>query len=435
MLRTGFLALSLASVALAQAPIYGQCGGGPTYTGPTRLTRGGSVQRVWLVLRACVFSNPFYSQCIPGAAGTTTAPPTPPTSAPGSSTTAVSTTVAALPPITTGFVKTSGTRFTLNGKPYTVAGTNAYWMTLFGYGSADLNTAMNDIVNSGSTTFRTWGFNEVTSPSGIYFNLWNGATATVNTGANGLAYLDGVIALAKSKGLHMIIALTNNWGDYGGMEVYTKQILGSGQPHDAFYTNPTVIAAFKSYVKTVVTRYANEPTIMVLNEPRCGGTSAASAACNNTVITAWASNISAYIKTLDTNHLVAIGDEGFINQPGNFDYPYSGGIGIDFNANLQIKTLDFGTLHMYPNSWGESANAEAWGVQWIKDHATMMTAANKPVILEEFGVTSSPTRLRSTPTGSQLSGGPTPDDGNMIFPTDPVYKLMQQNAAALKARG
>jgi hypothetical protein len=31
--------------------------------------------------------------------------------------------------------------------------------------------------------------------------------------------------------------------DYGGMDVYTAQLLGSGQPHDAFYTNPTVIVS------------------------------------------------------------------------------------------------------------------------------------------------------------------------------------------------
>jgi hypothetical protein len=32
---------------------------------------------------------------------------------------------------------------------------------------------------------------------------------------------------------------TNNWGDYGGMDVYTKQIAGSSN-HDVFYTNSAV---------------------------------------------------------------------------------------------------------------------------------------------------------------------------------------------------
>ena len=45
------------------------------------------------------------------------------------------------------------------------------------------------------------------------------------------------------------------------MDVYVSQITGS-QNHDYFYTNATVIAAYKNYVKTFVTRYLNEPTIL-----------------------------------------------------------------------------------------------------------------------------------------------------------------------------
>ena len=36
---------------------------------------------------------------------------------------------------------------------------------------------------------------------------------------------------------------TNNWSDYGGMDVYVNQIVGSGQPHDLFYTNANVIVS------------------------------------------------------------------------------------------------------------------------------------------------------------------------------------------------
>jgi mannan endo-1,4-beta-mannosidase len=52
--------------------------------------------------------------------------------------------------------------------------------------------------------------------------------------------------------------------------------------------------------------------------------SPASATCNSTTISTWAANISAFIKSIDKNHLVAIGDEGFINAAvaHNFDYPY-----------------------------------------------------------------------------------------------------------------
>jgi mannan endo-1,4-beta-mannosidase len=58
--------------------------------------------------------------------------------------------------------------------------------------------------------------------------------------------------------------------------------------------------------------------------------------------------MSAYIKSLDANHLVAIGDEGWFNEPSSSQYPYQAGesIGIDFVANLAIPTVDFGTFHV-----------------------------------------------------------------------------------------
>ncbi|KAJ7292191.1 glycoside hydrolase [Mycena rebaudengoi] len=449
------LALSLASVH-AQSPIFGQCGG-QNWPGPFTCAVGS----------VCVVQNPFYSQCVPGTATTTPAPPTtttPVTTTVKSTTSTVtSPTSTASVPASTGFVKTSGTKFTLNGAPYTLVGSNAYWLPLMGsatgYSSADLNTAFNDIVGSGATTVRTWGFNEVTNANGgvPYFHLWTGSTATVNTAATGLGSLDNVIAAAKAHGIRLIVSLTNNWSDYGGMDVYTAQILGSGQFHDLFYTNPTVIAAFKTYVQAVVTRYANEPTIMaweLANEPRCGGSNtAASPTCNTTTITTWASNISAFIKSIDKNHLVAIGDEGFFNEPGshNFDFVYQGTLGIDFAANMQISTLDFGTFHMYPESWGENANVAAWGVQWITDHATVMASTNKPAVMGEFGITDTNRNITYASwyqtvistgitgdliwqAGSSLTNGPTPNDGYMIFPTDPVYQLMKSHAAALKAR-
>ncbi|KAG8711813.1 hypothetical protein FRC11_001769 [Ceratobasidium sp. 423] len=305
---------------------------------------------------------------------------------------------------------------------------------------------------AGLTVVRTWGFNDVTSASGTYYQLWSGSTATVNTGADGLAKFDTVVAAAKAAGIRLIVALTNNWSDYGGMDVYVKQILGSSN-HDLFYTDATVKAAFKSYINTWVTRYKNEPTILgweLANEPRCkGSTGTWTGNCTTTTITNWATEISAYIKSLDSNHLVALGDEGFYNQANGPNYPYQGGEGIDFDANLKISTLDFGTFHSYPVSWGQSANATLWGVQWIKDHAASQKTANKPVIIEEFGVTTDQVATYTAWYNEIISSGLTGDliwqagtyaatwfnDGYAVFPSTDLYNLEAQHAAALKARG
>lgn len=57
------------------------------------------------------------------------------------------------------------------------------------------------------------------------------------------------------------------------MDIYVRQILNSGN-HDLFYTDASVKAAFKNYIKAFVGRYVNEPTILgweLANEPRCKG--------------------------------------------------------------------------------------------------------------------------------------------------------------------
>jgi len=64
MFLKSFIALGAsATLVLAQSPAYGQCGG-IGWTGATTCVSGSS----------CVYSNAYYSQCVPGAAATTTTP-------------------------------------------------------------------------------------------------------------------------------------------------------------------------------------------------------------------------------------------------------------------------------------------------------------------------------------------------------------------------
>ncbi|CAE6451523.1 unnamed protein product [Rhizoctonia solani] len=355
----------------------------------------------------------------------------------------------------TSFVKTSKQQFTLDGRKFTVAGSNAYWIPQL-TNNNDMTIAFKDLQNAGLTTLRTWGFNEVTSPSGTYYQIWNGKTAKINTGADGLGRFDMVVTHAKTVNIRLIVALTNNWNEYGGMDVYVKQLLGKDQ-HDLFYTDNTVKAAYKNYIHEFVGRYKDEPTIMaweLANEPRCKGrTGATTGTCTTKTITNWATEMSAYIKSIAPKQLVAIGDEGFFNRPQASAYPYQGDMGIDFIANLKISSIDFGTFHSYPEHWGQESNVAQWGARWIKDHAAWQKAIGKPVILEEFGVTS-PYNPSSTYTlwwktmissglagnliwqaGSTLSFGRSHNDGFSVYPGRAEYALQTKYAAALKARG
>ncbi|KAI0733072.1 endo-beta-mannanase [Fomitopsis betulina] len=359
------------------------------------------------------------------------------------------------PRAVTGFVTTSGQNFELDGEVFTVVGANSYWVGLTGLTTAEMDQAFADIAGAGATSVRTWGFNDVTSASGDYYQLWTNGTAAINYGSTGLENFDNVVASAKAHGLRLIVTLTNNWSDYGGMDVYVSQLTGTDY-HDYFYTNPQIIAAYKNYVSVFVGRYVDEPGILaweLANEPRCAGsTGTTSGNCTAETVTAWIAEISAYIHSIDDNHLVGIGDEGWYAISGNSDYPYGGGesIGINFTANLAIPTIDFGTAHLYPLSWGETTDPAAWGVDWIENHAASQKAQNKPVILEEFGIPSNATDTYELwypaiinsglagdliwQAGSYLSSGPTPDDGYAVYPNDTVYGLETAYAAQLKAR-
>ncbi|KAG9029160.1 hypothetical protein FRB95_005618 [Tulasnella sp. JGI-2019a] len=135
MIRSTLLSTILLAVTVrGQVAVYGQCGG-INYTGST-VCASGSV---------CTYQNAYYSQCIPGTA-TTTATTTKTT------TSATTTTTYAT---VTGYVKTSGTSFTLNGSPFTLVGENAYWIPQY-TATADLNQAFADIAGMGATTVRTW---------------------------------------------------------------------------------------------------------------------------------------------------------------------------------------------------------------------------------------------------------------------------------------
>ncbi|EGN99844.1 glycoside hydrolase family 5 protein [Serpula lacrymans var. lacrymans S7.3] len=392
-LSAGLITLALTAVAAAQSVSeWGQCGG-INYTGSTTCASG----------LTCTEINTYYYQCLASVTTVTTSTSSTTSTAPPATTSSPSAPI-------TGFVSTSGQKFTLNGATYTVVGGNAYWVGLMGLTTSEMNVAFKDIAATGATT---------------------------------------------ANGLRLIVTLTNNWSDYGGMDVYVNQLVGQGQPHDYFYTNSACISAFQNYAKTFVTRYLNEPTILgweLANEPRCtGSTGTTSGSCTVATVTNWVKTMSAYIKSVDSNHLVGLGDEGWFNDPSSSDYPYQGGEGIDFVANLAIDTIDFGTFHLYPGSWGETSNSTSWGQEWIINHYTAQANANKPVIMEEFGVTSDQYNTYSAwystvqssglsgvliwQAGSNLSSGQTPNDGYAIYPGTQVYTLETQYAASMKARG
>ncbi|KAI3616188.1 glycoside hydrolase family 5 protein [Moniliophthora roreri] len=349
------------------------------------------------------------------------------------------------------FVKTSGRRFTLNGAKFTVIGSNSYWVGLSGLSTTDMNKAFAGIAKTGATVARRISLRTRIDLKCQIFSMIPGVSTK-----SPVCPESHTTKVGPDRHRLSILVLMD----------YKTLIIGNDQPHDLFYTNAKVISAYKNYINAFVGRYKNEPTIMPIypikrtnrgvREPLGMSTNPnlgrkTSGTCTPATITKWATDISAYIKSIDSNHLVALGDEGFFNRHGSSSFLYQGSEGIDFDANLKISTLDFGTTHCYPENWGQKTDPTAWGSQWIKDHAASQKSANKPVILEEFGVKNSQNSTYTTwlstvissgltgnliwQAGSVLSNGQrTPDDGYAIYPDNPVYLTLTSHASALKAR-
>ncbi|KAI0652244.1 glycoside hydrolase [Trametes meyenii] len=309
-----------------------------------------------------------------------------------------------------GFVTTRGKQFELDGKPFSFVGANSYWLPLL-LTQKDVDTTFQTMRKAGVKVLRTWGFNAINSTelpdaldSGLtYYQIWNSSRWILNDGAQGLQRLDRVIDTAGKYGIKVILAFTNNWF---GSDLYVNWIAGPNEPHDTFFTDPSIIASYQSYVKTIVERYKDSPNIFaweLMNEARClSDTLPAGPSCvpsSNTLKT-WYRRQSDFVRGLDPNHLITTGGEGhfFWKKPVEYwfnhtlfsDYNFNGEAGEDFDHDLLLPNIDFGTYHLYPQSWydfpGSNWTVESWGLEWIDDHIRSANRANKPVVLEEFGV-------------------------------------------------
>ena len=291
----------------------------------------------------------------------------------------------ASPLATNPFATTDGSLFKIDGKTEYFAGTNTWWLGHVPE-DKDVETAVSQIVQSGLKVARVWGFGNANAPTNesVYYQLLSNTTGkiSINYGSNGIGRLDSAVQHAEKHGLSLVLTLLNNWDDLGGIATYcayaNSTSTGKNCNDTTFYTNTVAQKAYRNYIKFVVNRYIDSPAVFsweLCNEPRCHG-------CDKSVIHKWASETSQYIKSLDSKHLVTLGDEGWFCEGGDGSYAYSCGEGVDFASNLNIPTLDYGTFHMYPDQWGYNYT---WGNTWIQQHAAYAKNSGKPVVLEEYG--------------------------------------------------
>ncbi|CAN1835574.1 Mannan endo-1,4-beta-mannosidase 7 [Linum perenne] len=67
----------------------------------------------------------------------------------------------------------------------------------------------------------------------------------------------------------------------------------------------------------------------------------------------WITEMASYAKSIDGNHLLEVGLEGFYGKSESNKQQYNPNfqVGTDFIANNEIPEIDFATVHAYPDQW------------------------------------------------------------------------------------
>jgi len=306
--------------------------------------------------------------------------------------------------LNSGFVSTDGTIFSLNGRPFCLVGANNYYL---GFAPDSMVKPVFDLAfQMGLNVLRTWAFLDcgIAEPNstpanakdGVFFHYWNTAAGRpdFNDGPNGLERLDRTVALAEQYDIRLILPLVNYWDDFGGVKQYVEWFGLSGRYQ--FYKSPDARQAYQRYLEHLLLRvntrtgrrYRDEPAILaweLANEPRCVDDDGNSLRHGTDTLLDWVQEMSGYIKSLDPNHLVAVGDEGYFRRRFSFGRAlYNGSFGVDCERLLGIATVDLGTCHLYPNFAG-SKDSVGFGGRWIREHLEVGRRAGKPMIIEEYG--------------------------------------------------
>jgi mannan endo-1,4-beta-mannosidase len=221
----------------------------------------------------------------------------------------------------------------------------------------------------------------------LYWDAQRNTWAWNDSSVDGLGRWDYVIYRAGQLGLRLNISLLDNWKFTGGAQQIVAWLVPGYDPdRDArrgslFFASPLMRDIYKRWVAHVLTRvngitgvrYRDDPTIFawdLMNEPEIDNS--ARDAAGAPLAQSWLTEMAAHVRSIDPNHLVTSGDEGFFDRFGV----------LDPAAELALPGLDFGSWHLYPDTYGLSP---AQGIDLVRRHGQVASAVGKPVVLQEFG--------------------------------------------------
>ncbi len=299
-------------------------------------------------------------------------------------------------PAPDNFVKVTDGKFTLAGKPYYFVGANFWQGMNLGVDDSSgdrtkLGQELDHMQQLGLTNLRLMAASEGpdTEPHRMVPALMDSPGQYNDKVLDSLDYL---LAEMGKRGMRAVMTLGNFWQWSGGFAQYVSWSTKTPIPYPGdynvfeqysaqFYACADCQAWYRAHIAFLINhvnpyiglRYGDDPTIFsweLANEPRLYPDN-------------WIDDTAAYIKSLDTNHMVTTGSEGSL--PDNSQ---------DFIKTHDGPDIDYATIHIWPQNWGwyDPANpssyvvAETRAESYFQMHIGYATKLNKPLVLEEFGL-------------------------------------------------
>ncbi len=300
-----------------------------------------------------------------------------------------------------GFVYARGTRFVADGRAFRFVGANVAIM----YKDEDrarMPETLRQAALHGLKVVRVWASGEGTEESGV-LSVGSDRADWPRThpfrrtpddwNEEAFVHLDHVLAEARQQNLRVQLCLVNWWRDTGGVTQYLRwagvndaadeRYKFGVNPERAmlFYTNGETRRLFRAHIARIVLRrntvtgqlYRADPTILgyeLMNE-------AQATTGHETERRAWVAEMSAYIKSLDANHLVTPGIWGYRNAYERRDWL----------AVHSLPDVDYCDVHNYPRDDRDSfVDSPAALRDFIVNRAAAADSINKPLVFGEFGM-------------------------------------------------
>lgn len=174
--------------------------------------------------------------------------------------------------------------------------------------------------------------------------------------------MDRALALASEYGVRVIVPLVNNWQWMGGRPEYAAF---RGKDKDAFWTDRQLIEDFKKTIDFILNRTNTVTGVVYRDDPAILAWETGNELQNPP---GWALEIGAYIKSIDTNHLLIDGFHA-IHSEGHDVWLQ------DYSLASPLFDL-INTHHYEPTSMETVRNLKK---------TVEMSGRRKPVFLGEFG--------------------------------------------------